>query len=172
MSESWGTRMASPVGAGGSWATYTRSAHTRQLVLDAVVGILHQRGFPALTNALIIEQTGISSGALMHHFPTREKLLTGMVEYAYVTLSTFRHEQFSRLTPGLPRFRSLIDMAWHTASIPAGFALNEVRNGARSDQAIADLVACAVPADGGPYQLRVDGAVAPHPHDGRGLPCR
>jgi AcrR family transcriptional regulator len=114
-----------------------RAAQTRQLVLDAVIDILNERGFPALTNALIIEKTGISSGALMHHFPTREKLLIGMVEYAYVKLSAFRAEQLACLAPGLPRFRALIDMAWHTACMPSGFAVNEVRIGARSDQGLA-----------------------------------
>jgi AcrR family transcriptional regulator len=116
-----------------------RAAQTRQLVLDAVIDILNERGFPALTNALIIEKTGISSGALMHHFPTREKLLTGMVEYAYVNLGAFRGEQLARLGPGLPRFRALIDMAWHTAHMPSGFAVNEVRIGARSDLGLATL---------------------------------
>lgn len=114
-----------------------RAAQTRQLVLDAVIDILNDRGFPALTNALIIEKTGISSGALMHHFPTREKLLIGMVEYAYVKLGDFRREQLAYLAPGLPRFRALIDMAWHTACMPSGFAVNEVRIGARSDQGLA-----------------------------------
>jgi AcrR family transcriptional regulator len=116
-----------------------RSAQTRQHVLDAVMAILNERGFAGLTNALIIERTGISSGALMHHFPTRQKLLVGMVEYAYETLEPFRNSQLALLPPGLPRFRALIDMAWHTARMPAGFAVNEIRIGARSDAALADL---------------------------------
>jgi AcrR family transcriptional regulator len=120
-------------------ANTERAARTRQLVLDAVIDILNARGFPALTNALIIEKTGISSGALMHHFPTREKLLTAMVEYAYASLGAFRNEQLERLGPGLPRFRALIDMSWHTACMPVGIAVNEVRIGARSDQQLAQL---------------------------------
>jgi AcrR family transcriptional regulator len=102
-----------------------------------VIDILSERGFPALTNALIIEKTCISSGALMHHFPTREKLLIDMVEYAYLDLGAFRSEQFARLGPGLPRFRAFIDMTWHTACMPAGFAVNEVRIGARSNHELA-----------------------------------
>lgn len=114
-----------------------RAARTRRLVLDAVIDILNEKGFAGLTNALIIEKTGISSGALMHHFPTREKLLIATVEYAYVGLGQFRAEQLALLDPGLPRFRALIDMSWHTAHMPVGFAVNEVRIGARSDESLA-----------------------------------
>lgn len=105
--------------------------------MDAVISILNAKGFAALTNALIIADTGISTGALMHHFPTRQKLLIATVEYAYANIAEYRLQQLERLEPGLPRFRSLIDMSWHTARMPSGFAVNEVRIGARSDDALA-----------------------------------
>jgi AcrR family transcriptional regulator len=114
-----------------------RSAETRQQVMDAVISILNARGFAALTNALIIADTGISTGALMHHFPTRQKLLIATVEYAYANLAAYRRQQLDKLEPGLPRFRALIDMSWHTSRMPPGFAVNEVRIGARSDDALA-----------------------------------
>ena len=114
-----------------------RSAETRQQVMDAVISILNAKGFAALTNALIIADTGISTGALMHHFPTRQKLLIATVEDAYTNIAEYRRQQLQHLLPGLPRFRSLIDMSWHTARMPTGFAVNEVRIGARSDDALA-----------------------------------
>ncbi len=114
-----------------------RATQTRRQVMDAVIAILHAKGFPALTNALIIKQTGISSGALMHHFPTRQDLLAATVTYAYERISTYRERQLQRLAPGLPRFRALIDLSWHVARMPASFAVNEVRIGARSDARMA-----------------------------------
>lgn len=116
-----------------------RSADTRQQVLDAVIAILNRRGFSALTNSLIISETGISSGALMHHFPTRQQLLIDTVEYAYLSLSEYREQQLSVLEQGLPRFRALIDLAWHSARMPVGLAVNEVRIGARSDAELATV---------------------------------
>jgi AcrR family transcriptional regulator len=114
-----------------------RSAETRQQVMDAVISILNAKGFAALTNALIIADTGISTGALVHHFPTRQKLLIATVEYAYASIAGYRRQQLDCLEPGLPRFRALIDMSWVTARMPSGFAVNEVRIGARSDDALA-----------------------------------
>src|SRR5690606_19785781 len=81
----------------------------------------------------------ISSGALMHHFPTRQQLLTDTVEYAYSILAEYREQQLSVLEPGLPRFRALIDLAWQSSRMPAGLAVNEVRIGARSDAELAKV---------------------------------
>ncbi|RYG35927.1 MAG: TetR/AcrR family transcriptional regulator [Burkholderiales bacterium] len=106
-------------------------------MMDAVISILNRKGFSALTNALIISDTGISSGALMHHFPTRQQLLIATVEYAYTILADYREQQLSVLDPGLPRFRALIDLAWQSSRMPAGLAVNEVRIGARSDAELA-----------------------------------
>lgn len=117
--------------------TKRRATDTRLHVLDAVVAILSDKGFSALTNALIISKTRISSGALMHHFPTRQRLLTATVEHAYAQLFAYRAEQLEHLKPGLPRFRAMIDLAWHAANMPIGFAVNEIRIGARSDARIA-----------------------------------
>jgi len=105
--------------------------------MDTVITILNENGFAALTNALIVEKTQISSGALMHHYPSRQKLLIATVDYAYRKLVQFREAQLSALDPGLPRFRALIDMSWHTSRMPIGFAVNEVRIGARSDARLA-----------------------------------
>lgn len=115
-----------------------KAIQTRQVVLDAVIAILHERGFAALTNMLIFERTGLSSGTVLHHFPTRQQLLSATVDYAYAQIKEFRTQELARLEPGLPRFRALIDMAWHTAQMPAGFAVNEIRIGARSDTKLAD----------------------------------
>lgn len=112
----------------------------RQQVMDSVVSVLNERGYSALTISLITEQTGISSGAVTHHFPSKQRLLISTVEYAYATLAKYRDEQLNQLAPGLPRFRALIDLSYQTSRMPAGFAVNEVRIGARSDAELAAML--------------------------------
>jgi AcrR family transcriptional regulator len=114
-----------------------RSASTRELVLKAVVRILHDHGFAALTNAGICEAAGVSSGAMMYHFPTRQALLVETVKYAYNKLTELREAMLQKMHPGLPRFRAIIDLSWATARMPEGIAVNEVRIGARSDADLA-----------------------------------
>ncbi len=121
-----------------------RSASTREKIINAVIAILVESGYSSLTNAQITLRAGISSGALMHHFPSRTDLLVACVETAYARLCAFRERQLSRLDPGLPRFRAIIDLAWATARIPEGVACNEVRIGARSDPDLASATSAAL----------------------------
>jgi AcrR family transcriptional regulator len=114
-----------------------RSTATREQILNAVVCALHDHGFAALTNAGIITSANVSSGAMMHHFPTRQALLVETVTFAYDKLSEFRVANLGRLAPGLPRFRAIIDLAWATSRMSEGIAVNEIRIGARSNPELA-----------------------------------
>lgn len=138
-------------------SNFERAAKTQRQVMDAVIAIMNERGFSALTNTLILAHTGLSTGALMHHFPSRISLLSAMVGYAHDGLTRYRREQLQYLEPGLPRFRALIDLSWHTARMPAGFAINEVRIGARSDDALASKLAPAFTSTADDYARLVSG---------------
>jgi len=121
-----------------------RTAATREKIINAVISIMVESGYSGLTNALITSRAGISSGALMHHFPSRTDLLAACVDSAYQRLCEFRERELERLPPGLPRFRAIIDLAWATACMPEGVACNEVRIGARSDPELAAATSAAL----------------------------
>lgn len=104
----------------------------------AVIGILDEHAFSALSNSRIVARAGVSSGAVMHHFPTRADLLAQTIRFAYDRLCDWRAAQLEKLEPGLPRFRAVIDLAWATARTPEGIAVNEIRISARSDEVLAD----------------------------------
>src|SRR5262245_50796835 len=92
-----------------------RSAATRKQILEAAIRCLETVGYGAVTNIRVAEEAGVSRGAMMHHFPTRQTLIVAAVEYAYTRLRDFRIETLSKLAPGLPRYRAVIDLAWATA---------------------------------------------------------
>lgn len=52
---------------------------TRQRIVDAAVEALIARGAAATTTAEVQRAAGLSRGALLHHFPTREALLAATV---------------------------------------------------------------------------------------------
>ena len=117
-----------------------RSAQTRRQIFEATVRCLQSGGYGAVTNIRVAEEAGVSRGAMMHHFPTQQALLVAAIEYAYGKLSDYRMQVLSKLDPGLPRYRALIDLAWATAQMPEGVACNEVRHGSRSDPEIRAAV--------------------------------
>lgn len=117
-----------------------RAAATRARIMCAVIDILDQQAFSALSNSRIVASAGVSSGAVMHHFPTRADLLAETVRFAYNRLCDWRAAQLETFEPGLPRFRAVIDLAWATARKPEGIAVNEIRISARSNEALATAV--------------------------------
>lgn len=117
-----------------------RSAATRKLILDATIRCLDAWGYGAVTNIKVADEAGVSRGAMMHHFPTRQALIVATVEHAHERLSEFRRTELAKVPPGLPRFRAIVDMALTTQRMPEGVACNEVRFGSRSDPEIRTAV--------------------------------
>ncbi|MDP3494111.1 MAG: TetR/AcrR family transcriptional regulator [Hyphomonadaceae bacterium] len=117
-----------------------RSAATRRQILEATVRCLDAWGYGAVTNIKVADEAGVSRGAMMHHFPTRQALIVATVEYAHEKLSEFRRNELEKYAPGLPRFRAIVDMSVVTQTLPEGMACNEVRIGSRSDPEIRAAV--------------------------------
>ena len=62
----------------------TRTRHNdpeglRNLVLDAAAALFQARGYHATGTREILKATGLSSGALHHHFPTKESLALAVI---------------------------------------------------------------------------------------------
>lgn len=62
-----------------------RSAQTREKILKATIDILVEQGMPRLTTALVDQRAGISSGARVHHFPSKIDLVVAATEQAYAS---------------------------------------------------------------------------------------
>jgi AcrR family transcriptional regulator len=117
-----------------------RSAATRKQSLEATVQCLDASGYGAVTNIRVADLAGVSRGAMMHHFPTRQALIIATVGYAYETLNQYRAIEVAKSPPGLDRYRLIMDLSLVTQRMPEGMALNEIRIGSRSDPEIRDAV--------------------------------
>jgi len=59
----------------------TRQSHqTRQRLLDAAFAEIHRHGFHAASIANILADTGLTKGALYHHFPDKKSLGLAVVD--------------------------------------------------------------------------------------------
>lgn len=117
-----------------------RSASTRKQILEATVRCLDAWGYGSVTNIRVADEAGVSRGAMMHHFPTRQALIMATVEFANSKLTEFRSKEIEQLPEGLARYRAFIDLALITQRMPEGMACNEVRIGSRSDPEIRAAV--------------------------------
>jgi AcrR family transcriptional regulator len=52
-----------------------RTETTRKLILDAAIGIMRRKGVAGLRTGEVADAAGVSRGALLHHFPTKDDLI-------------------------------------------------------------------------------------------------
>lgn len=120
-----------------------KSRRTRARILDEAVKVIASSGYAAATNAAVAEAAGITRGAMLYHFPTREDLLEGVIGY----LQTERAELFRRaaedLPPGADVTEHAIDSYWELLRHPAFTAFMELETAARTDPVVANLIAPA-----------------------------
>uniref|UniRef100_UPI003D8B66BF TetR family transcriptional regulator n=1 Tax=Gordonia sp. B7-2 TaxID=3420932 RepID=UPI003D8B66BF len=60
-----------------------RSRLTRERLLASTIDVLAYEGWAAATVAAVAERAGVSRGAAQHHFPTRESLITAVLEQIF-----------------------------------------------------------------------------------------
>jgi AcrR family transcriptional regulator len=59
-----------------------RSEETRKRVAKAAYEVIAERGHSAFRTAAVIAQAGVSQGAMLHHYPTKESLTLAAIHYA------------------------------------------------------------------------------------------
>lgn len=58
-----------------------RSAATRRVLLEATVTCLVELGYTGTTSPAVAERAGLSRGAQLHHFGTRDQLVVAAIEH-------------------------------------------------------------------------------------------
>jgi AcrR family transcriptional regulator len=66
---------------------HARNADRRDLYLNAAMGLFARHGFVGTTMDMVIAETGGSKATLYKHFPTKEDLVTGLMERIAGTVS-------------------------------------------------------------------------------------
>jgi AcrR family transcriptional regulator len=60
-----------------------RSEETRTRILKAASALIRQRGYARFRTAEVAEQAGLSRGAQLHHFPTKDTLVVATLEFVF-----------------------------------------------------------------------------------------
>lgn len=75
-----------------------RSAETRRVLLDATVACLVEDGYMGTTSVAVATRAGLSRGAQLHHFGTRDQMVIAAIEHlAQKRLGAVR-ERLTQLT--------------------------------------------------------------------------
>ncbi len=115
-----------------------RTAETRAALLNATVSAIHELGYAAVTTAIISERAGVSRGAFLHHFHTRAELMAAVVRMVFDD-EMMRYEEIVQ-APEMDRLFEWPRILWSVLSRPAGIAVLEILQAARSDPDLAQMV--------------------------------
>ncbi|MGW0035221.1 TetR/AcrR family transcriptional regulator [Gordonia sp. NPDC003376] len=110
-----------------------RSALTREKVLDAAVGALIELGYAGTTTQEVNRRAGVSRGALLHQFPTRDALVVAAVAHL---VDRRKAEILSRPRTGREDLNILIEVF----DGPLFYAALELWVAARTDPALRTAI--------------------------------
>lgn len=116
-----------------------KSARTRQKLVEAGMTCLLEGGYAGLTTHKVSALTGVSRGAMQHHFPARLDLVAAVVEHVFFTRMRRFLDDYLAHAAGADE-DSLVEIAtaahWRSVQTPEYAAYVELAVAARTD---ADL---------------------------------
>jgi len=121
-----------------------RSARTRRRLTDAAIRCLHRHGYAATSTTLIVEEAGLSRGALVHQFPAKADIMAAVLDAAFEDHVARYREALGEVADPSQRLIRLVRIAWDVFRLPSAAAEMEIRLAARSDPELARSSAAAV----------------------------
>jgi AcrR family transcriptional regulator len=121
-----------------------RTRAMRQRLLEATVELLTERGWSGTSTTLVSRRAGVSRGAQLHHFPTKNDLVLAAVEHLSEVRGRELAEASTRLPSGRRRTRAVLEMLADHFTSPVFTAALELWVAARTD---ATLMAALAPLE-------------------------
>lgn len=113
----------------------------RARLLDATVECLVERGFSGTSTTLVSERAGVSRGAQLHHFPTKNALVVAAVEHLTEVRGAELEKAAAALPTGRRRTRAVLQMLADHFTSPVFTAALELWVAARTDENLLAAVA-------------------------------
>ncbi len=118
-----------------------RTRAMRARLLDATVDCLVERGFSGTSTTLVSERAGVSRGAQLHHFPTKNDLVVAAVEHLTEVRAAELAAAAEKLPTGPRRTRAVLRMLGDHFASPVFTAALELWVAARTDETLLAAVA-------------------------------
>jgi AcrR family transcriptional regulator len=118
-----------------------RSRAMRQRLLEATVDCLVEHGWSGTSTTLVSQRAGVSRGAQLHHYPTKNDLVLAAIEHLSLTREDEMRTRVAALPPGPTRTRQVLGMLAELFTGPLFVAATELWVAARTDGALRESVA-------------------------------
>ncbi|MCA8900396.1 MAG: TetR/AcrR family transcriptional regulator [Hyphomonas sp.] len=121
-------------------APTTRGERTRKLILSHAVGCIFEKGLAATAIEHVIERSGLSRGAILHHFSNRTALVAATAEFAMQRVLEKTERLASKYKSGYQRLVQNADTVWKVQNTSDGIVLAEILQAARWDKELSDAM--------------------------------
>ena len=108
----------------------------RQRLMAATVECLAERGFAGTSTTLVSARAGVSRGAQLHHFPTKNDLVLAAVEHVGQVRRDELIAAASSIPRGRKRIQAVLEMLGDQFTSPVFMAAVELWVAARTDESL------------------------------------
>lgn len=112
----------------------------RHRLLDATIGCLVEHGWSGTSTTLVSQRAGVSRGAQLHHYRTKNDLVLAAVEHLSATREAELRTSVAALPDGPARTRSVLEMLADHFTGPLFVAATELWVAARTDALLREAV--------------------------------
>jgi len=115
-----------------------KSQRTRARILEAALRLFAEVGYHAATNPVIADAAGLTRGAMLYHFASREELVEAAIAHIEVRRARlFEQAAAAPALPGVDAADHAIDVYWSMLHEPSFQAFAELEAAARTDAMLA-----------------------------------
>jgi AcrR family transcriptional regulator len=122
-----------------------RSSAMRERLLNATIDCLVDYGYAGTTVTRIAERAGVTRGAQVHHYRTKNDLVTAAVTHLAGQSAEFGWSQIARVADAADPVGTLLDLLWEGHKGPTFAATVELWVAARTDEDLRRHVAGVEP---------------------------
>jgi len=116
-----------------------KSRATQRLIIDTTIKCLAKYGYHETTYIRISEESGISRGAMRHHFPSRADIMKTTIEQLHQKrLAAFRKAS-ANIPAGASRTKASIEALWQHVNHPMFMVFIDLALAARKDRELAAI---------------------------------
>lgn len=132
------TDVTSPRTAKGRQAR--KSQATQRAIVETTVRCLMKHGYHDTTYIKISEESGISRGAMRHHYPSRTDIMRATIEHLHKKRLTAFRKAAASFPTDQPRTKSNIEALWQHVNHPMFIVFIDLGLAARRDQVLAAVL--------------------------------
>jgi AcrR family transcriptional regulator len=114
-----------------------RSAAMRTRLLDATIECLVTYGYAGTTTPRVAERAGVTRGAQIHHFRSKEDLVVAAIEHLAQQRVQAAMREFGRVEASSDPVSTVLDFLWEAHQGPMFVATVELWVAARTDSVLA-----------------------------------